>query len=153
MKVQDTFKTRPLTHLSSQMKQALLDRIKDNIRVLAQLKAKGHKVGVLRFKSRIRSLPLKQYGNTYRILDKKYVQIQGSSRESGSTDSTRYPRAPKSPAECYWSATATTISPSSPTSKERRKNHRLTPWASILELPPSSPFPRVSLFSMGCRST
>lgn len=59
------------------MKQALLDRIKDNIRVLAQLKAKGHKVGGLRFKSRIRSLPLKQYGNTYLILDKKYVRIQG----------------------------------------------------------------------------
>jgi putative transposase len=41
VKVKDTFETRPLHHLSSQMKQALLQRAKDNLRGLAQLKARG----------------------------------------------------------------------------------------------------------------
>ncbi len=77
VKVKDQFETRSLTHLSSQMKQALLERTKDNIRGLAQRKAKGYRVGALRFKSRIRSIPLKQYGNTHKVLDRKYVRIQG----------------------------------------------------------------------------
>ena len=76
VKVKDQFETRTLTHLSSQMKQALLERAHDNIRGLGQRKIKGHQVGALKFKSRIRSIPLKQYGNTYTILDSKYVRIQ-----------------------------------------------------------------------------
>ncbi len=55
----------------------ILERTKDNIHGLAQLKAKGHRVGALKFKPRIHSIPLKQYGNTYTILDEKYVKIQG----------------------------------------------------------------------------
>ncbi len=77
VKVKDRFEPRTLSHLSSQMKQALLERAKDNIRGLAQLKSKGRRVGALKFKSRVRSIPLKQYGNTYTIMDKKYVRIQG----------------------------------------------------------------------------
>jgi putative transposase len=77
VKVKDTFELRELRSLSSQMKQSLLKRIMDNIRGLARLKARGKKIGALTFKSQVNSIPLKQYGNTYRILDDKYLRIQG----------------------------------------------------------------------------
>jgi putative transposase len=77
VKVQDTFELRPLRHLSSQMKQSLITRTRDNIRGLARLKATGRKIGGLAFKSHVHSIPLKQYGNTYRLLNEKYLQIQG----------------------------------------------------------------------------
>ncbi|HYB04440.1 MAG TPA: transposase, partial [Nitrososphaerales archaeon] len=77
IKVRDHFETRDIVYLSSQMKQELIDRMQDGIRGLSRLKQKGHKVGWLKFKSEINSIPLKQYGNTYKILDKHYVHIQG----------------------------------------------------------------------------
>jgi len=80
VKVKDTFEIRTLTHLSSHMKQSLIKRTMDNIRGLAQLKAKGHKIGRLTFKSYVNSIPLKQYGNTYQILNDKYIRIQGISQ-------------------------------------------------------------------------
>ena len=61
------FETRDLTHLSSQMRQEVIDRAKDAIVGLAILKERGHKVGALGFKSRINSIPLKQNGVTYRL--------------------------------------------------------------------------------------
>ncbi len=77
VKVKDTFETRTLTHLSSQMKQSLIKRTIDNIRGLARLRTKGHKIGALKFKSCVNSIPLKQYGKTYKILNQKYIRIQG----------------------------------------------------------------------------
>lgn len=77
VKVGYRYEIRELKYLSSQMKQELLDRIKDDVIRLSDKKKKGHKVGKLRFKSDIRSVPLKQYGNTYKILDNKYITIQG----------------------------------------------------------------------------
>ena len=59
------------------MKQEVIDRTKDSIRGLATLKRKGHRVGDLKFKSVVNSIPLKQYGNTWKILDKHHVHIQG----------------------------------------------------------------------------
>ena len=77
VKVRDRYETRKLECLSSQMKQELLDRTKDSIRGLSELKKNGRKVGGLKFKSSINSIPLKQYGNTYWIIDKHHVHIQG----------------------------------------------------------------------------
>jgi putative transposase len=77
VKVKDHFEARRIAHLSSQMKQGIISRTLDNMRGLAQLRANGHKPGRLRFKSEVRSIPLKQYGNTYRILDEKHVRIEG----------------------------------------------------------------------------
>ncbi len=77
VKIKNIFEIRNLMHLSSQMKQSIIDRTLDNIRGLAELKSNGHKTGKLKFKSEIKSIPLKQYGNTYRIIDKKYIKIQG----------------------------------------------------------------------------
>ncbi len=59
------------------MKQSLIQRTQDNIRGLHELKENGHKVGKLQYKSLVHSIPLKQYGNTYKILDKNHVRVQG----------------------------------------------------------------------------
>jgi putative transposase len=66
---------RELLNLSSQMRQEIIDRTKDTIRGLARLKKKGHKVGALKFKSIVGSIPLKQYGGTHRIHENK-ISIQ-----------------------------------------------------------------------------
>ena len=77
VKVRDRYETRKLENLSSQMKQEILDRTKDSIRGLLALRRNGRKVGKLKFKSEINSIPLKQYGSTWKIVDKHQVHIQG----------------------------------------------------------------------------
>ena len=67
---------RELRYLSSQMRQEIIDRAKDSIRGLSQLSKNGHRVGTLRFKSRVGSIPLKQYGVTYRVRGGKEVSVQ-----------------------------------------------------------------------------
>lgn len=66
-----------LTNLSSQMKQSLVNRTKDSVKALSKTKQKGNKAGRLKFKSSVSSIPLKQFGNTYKIIDDNYVKIQG----------------------------------------------------------------------------
>ena len=67
IKVKDKFEKREITHLGSQIKQGIVDRVGDDLRALHNSKAKGNKVGTLKFKSEVNSIPLKQYGNTYGI--------------------------------------------------------------------------------------
>jgi len=76
VKVKDHFELRQLKYLSSHMRQSVITRTQQNIRGLARVKAKDHKVGRLKFKSYVNSIPLKQYGNTYRLINSKYVQLQ-----------------------------------------------------------------------------
>jgi len=60
------------------MRQGIVERIRRSLYSLKRAKEKGIKVGKLSFKSEIRSIPLKQYGITYKILgDKNRVKIQG----------------------------------------------------------------------------
>ncbi|MER3451823.1 MAG: hypothetical protein C4300_07275, partial [Thermus sp.] len=86
VKVGKTFETRKLHLLGSQIKQEIKDRLKDNLRSLAQLKAKSLRVGKLKFKPFVNSIPLKQYGVTYGLdLERNRVRIQrlGSFRVLG----------------------------------------------------------------------
>lgn len=76
VKVKDKFEERPLTILSSQMKQEILYDAQDSIINLSKKKANGGKVGQLKFKSYTQSIPLKQFGNTYKIINGKYIKIQ-----------------------------------------------------------------------------
>jgi len=69
------FEERPIAVLSSQMKQSMRDRILKSIHTLSALKRKGFKVGRLKFKSDVQSIPLKKFGVTYDISG-KYVRIQ-----------------------------------------------------------------------------
>ena len=60
VKVKDSFGTRKLECLSSQMKQKILDRTKDAVRGRSRLKQNGRRIGGLKFKSRVTSIPSKQ---------------------------------------------------------------------------------------------
>ena len=51
---------RELQVLSAQMKQSIHSRIFSNLVALSELKKAGNKVGALRFRSFVRSIPLKQ---------------------------------------------------------------------------------------------
>ena len=74
--VKDHYETRELKYLSSQMKEEIINRGIDNIRGLHKLKEKGFKIGKLKFKSFITSIPLNQYTITYKIINNNYIKIQ-----------------------------------------------------------------------------
>lgn len=77
VKVKDSIETRPLTHLGSQIKQDIYDNIKSNIKSLSTNKAKGAKIGKLKFKSVCNSIPLRQFGTTYKIdFNKNRIKVQ-----------------------------------------------------------------------------
>ena len=71
--------TKELKTLGSQIKQSIHTRMLDSIKALSVLKENSHKVGKLKFKSVVNSIPLKQYGNTYKFSEARpnYVKIQG----------------------------------------------------------------------------
>jgi len=69
---------REIKHLSAQMRQALIGRTQQNVLYLSRANKKGYKIGRLRFKSQVNSIPLIQFGNTHKIeKSKKFVKIQG----------------------------------------------------------------------------
>ena len=63
--------TRKLEVLGGRLQQGILSRMRDNIKGLAALKKKGHKVGSLGFISEMNSIPLKQFGGTHKIRGSK----------------------------------------------------------------------------------
>jgi len=78
IKTPEGFEKREIKNLSSQMKQGIVERIKNSLNALRKAKENRIKIGKLQFKSDIRSIPLKQYGVTYKILgDRNRVKIQG----------------------------------------------------------------------------
>lgn len=64
-----------LRYIGSQMKQSVLTQIHNQIKTLSKLKAKGNKVGQLKYKKEFYSLDLKQYNTTYKFYGNK-VKIQ-----------------------------------------------------------------------------
>ena len=71
-------KKRELKTLGSQIKQGIIERIRNNLKALEKAKEKGLKVGKLNFKSDFSNIPLKQYGITYKIdFERNKVKIQG----------------------------------------------------------------------------
>jgi putative transposase len=71
----DKVENRNLT-IGSQIKQSICERFVKNIISLSKLKGKGFKIGKLKFKKEVNSVPLKQFGCTYRIIDNKTIRIQ-----------------------------------------------------------------------------
>lgn len=69
---------RNLTIIGSQIKQSIHNRMLDSIKSLSELKKNGNNIGSLKFKSRINSIPLKQFNVTYKFHKSKenYVKIQ-----------------------------------------------------------------------------
>lgn len=75
-KTPEGLEDRDLTLIGSQIKQSIVKRIQDSIKSLSSKKKKGSKIGKLKFTSEVNSIPLKQFGNTYKIKGDK-VSIQG----------------------------------------------------------------------------
>ncbi len=68
---------RELLLLGSQVKQEIADRVRDNLKALARLKKKGHKVGALSYRAFVNSIPIKQPGVTYTLdRSRNRVRIQ-----------------------------------------------------------------------------
>jgi len=68
---------REFEAISSQMKQSIGRRVVDSIVGLSRKKKKGGKVGRLKFKSEVNSIPLVQNNVTYKIINDKYIKLQG----------------------------------------------------------------------------
>jgi len=86
VKVGEYFEERSLTALGSQIKQEIAERLKDNLKALVELKRKRRKVGSLKPKKFVNSIPLRQYGVTYKLdIARNRVRIQklGSFRVLG----------------------------------------------------------------------
>jgi len=78
VKVKDSFEQRNLEQISAQIKQGIHTRVFSAMSTLKALKSKGHKIGKLKFKSEICSIPLKQHTQTFTILrNSKKIKIQG----------------------------------------------------------------------------
>ena len=67
---------KELQHLGSQMKQSVYTDIISNLKTLSTLKKKNKPVGKLKYCSEYRCINLKQFGVTYKILDKNFIKIQ-----------------------------------------------------------------------------
>lgn len=76
VKIKDKYENRNLDVLSGQMKQGIKTRLFNNLSALKVLKGKGYRVGKLKFKNVINSIPLKQFNKTF-SLKKDKIRIQG----------------------------------------------------------------------------
>ena len=76
VKVKDKFEIRDIKNLSSQMKQSVVDSVKQDVFSLSKAKKKGLKVGRLQFKHECNEINLKQFGNTYRIKSQNKISVQ-----------------------------------------------------------------------------
>ena len=69
--------THELQYLGSQMKQSVIQGIKQSLKGLASLKKHNHKVGTLRYKSDYEAINLQQHYVTYRFYDMNHIGLQG----------------------------------------------------------------------------
>lgn len=76
VKIGDKYEERKLNVLQAQMKQSIRTRLWGSLAALKSLKKSGYKVGRLKFKSEINSIPLVQYNRTFRIKSNR-IKIQG----------------------------------------------------------------------------
>lgn len=71
VKIRDGFEERKLRFLGSQIKQSVLEQVKNDIRALSVRKQNGGKTGRLNFVSDVKSVDLKQSGVTYKVRGSK----------------------------------------------------------------------------------
>lgn len=78
VKVGEQFENRNFSVLTAQMKQSVKTRLFNAMSSLKALKQNGRRTGRLKFKSKINSIPLKQFGKTYDIdFKRSRVRLQG----------------------------------------------------------------------------
>ncbi len=78
-RLRDAFGEKELRVLSSQMMQALIKRLQDNVSALAKQKTKGVDVGKIKFVRWMYSIPIMQYGITYSV-DRANKRVCSASR-------------------------------------------------------------------------
>lgn len=66
-----------LNYLGSSMKQSIIKDMCNSIKALSKLKKHNHKIGKLQFKIEYKSINLKQYEITHKIISKNRIKIQG----------------------------------------------------------------------------
>ena len=72
----DEVETKQFTLLGSQIKQSIYEEAKTNIKVLSTNKQHGHKTGHLKFKLICNSVPLKEFGRTYKVnMEKQTIKL------------------------------------------------------------------------------
>ena len=76
VKVNNTFEEREIKFLSAQMKQDVVDSVKQDVFNLSKAKKKGLKVGGIRYKKECNEINLKQFGNTYKIKSHNKISVQ-----------------------------------------------------------------------------
>jgi len=76
VKVGNDYEDRELKTLRSHFKQGIKTRLFGSLASLAALKKNGHKVGRLKYKKEVNSIPLKEHNNTYYVRGNK-VRLQG----------------------------------------------------------------------------
>ena len=76
LKIKDKFEVREIKNLSSQMKQSVVDSVKQDVFNLSKAKKKGLKVGRLQYKHECNEINLKQFGNTYKIKSHNKISVQ-----------------------------------------------------------------------------
>ena len=76
VKGKDAFEEREIGTLSAQMKQDVIDSVKQNVFNLSKAKKKGLKVGRLRFKKECNEINLRQFGKTYKIKSHNKISVQ-----------------------------------------------------------------------------
>ena len=76
VKFKGEFETREIKNLSSQMKQSVVDSVKQDVFNLSKARKAGLKVGKLQFKKECTEITLKQFNKTYKIKGKNKIHIQ-----------------------------------------------------------------------------
>ncbi len=71
VKVLDQYEERELKYLTAQMKQSVKEKLLNAIKGLAIRKKNGFKIGKLKFKSEIKSIPLRQFNCDFHIKGNK----------------------------------------------------------------------------------
>lgn len=75
IKVGDKFEERELSHIPSSVKDEVITQLQNNIKSLVAIKSKGRKTWSLKFKSFVNTFHLKQYGNSHKIIDDKFIHL------------------------------------------------------------------------------
>lgn len=78
VKVGNKFEVKTFVALSSQMKQAIKTRLFNSLSSLRALRKNGWRIGRLKFKNRMNSIPLKQFRVTFDLdRDRSRIRLQG----------------------------------------------------------------------------
>lgn len=78
VKIIDRFENRKFSVLKAHMKQGIKKRLYSNIRALSSLKKQGKKIGKIKFKSKLNSVVLPEYGRDFGLdFEGKRIRILG----------------------------------------------------------------------------